>query len=149
MTYLPRAPCFFRPFWQKQGTAVAGTWVWSADALETNFASVTNEAAGIYTNSSAAVSDEYKWSNIFLTKGTYKITIIYKANSNSGVAQVLFGTTSLTTLDMSAAAIAANQLWEITFTLTADTTADMRFKVSAGSGGNSIDFSRFQIEKTG
>ncbi len=152
MSYLPRAPCFFRPFWQKQGTAVQGTWVWGTGAGQTNFASVTGELAGTYYNSSNANSDEYKWANVFLTKGTYKITIIYMQNVARGIGEVLFGTTSLGTRDMYAAAAVYNQLWEITFTLTADTTADLRFRVNgknAASTGYIIHFSRFQIEKTG
>ncbi len=151
MSYLPRVPCFFRPFWQKQGTAVAGTWVWAASASQTNFASLTGEAAGVYYNSTNTNLDEYKWSNIFLTKGTYKITIIQVKDTNKGIAEVLFGTTSIETKDLYAA-IAYNQLWEITFTRTADQTADLRFRVNgknASSSGYSLSFSRFQIEKTG
>lgn len=145
--------CFFRTFWQKQGTAVQGTWAWVADASQTNFASVTGEGAGVYYNGGTHTDlDEYKWSNIFLTKGTYKITIYHMTASNRGISEVLFGATSLGTKDLYSAGDVYNQLWEISFTLTTNTTADMRFRCNgknAASSDHNVDFSRFVLEKTG
>ena len=143
---------FVRPFWQKQGTAVQGTWLWGNHAEETNYASLTGEAAGDYYNSTHTNLDEYKWGNIFLTKGTYKITIIHPQNNASGIAEVLLGTTSLSAKDLYAGVGTYNNLWEITFTLTSDTTADLRFRVNGKNVGSSnyyISFARFFIGKVG
>jgi hypothetical protein len=74
MSYNPNAT--YQRVWQSEGTAVQGTWEWSANANQTNFASIRGEGAGVYLNSTYANLDEYKWSNVFLTKGTYKITIV-------------------------------------------------------------------------
>lgn len=149
--YVPERSGFFRPFWQKQGTAVQGTWLWAGVAGQTNYASVTGEGAGLYHNETAAATlDEYKWSSIFLTKGRYKIIIIQRKNTDVGIAEVLVGTKSLDTKDLYSAVVASNQLWEITFTLTADQTADMRFRVNgknASSSNYHVNFSCFQIEK--
>lgn len=152
MTYLPRITGFFRSFWQKQGTAVQGTWAWGANALQTFFASVMNEGAGSFVNTTNNDLDEYKWSNIFLTKGTYTITIYTIFALNRGIAEILFGTTSLATRDLYNAGFVYNQVWTITFTICADTTADMRFRCNgknAASSDHYVDFSYFNIQKTG
>jgi ribosomal protein S3AE len=69
-----------------------------------------------------------------------------------GILEVLFGTTSIGTVDAYNVDTLYNQIWEITFTLTQDTTADLRFRVNgknvAGTDYYST-FSRFQIDKTG
>ncbi len=143
---------YYREFYQKQGTVVQGTWTWADGASQTDFASITGEVAGIWYNSSFADLDEYKWSNIYLVKGVYKIKMTHMLHINRGIAEILFGTTSLATKDMYAALVAYNQVWEITFTLTSDQTADLRYRVNGKNGsslGHYIDFSRFQIEKTG
>lgn len=143
---------FYREFYQGQGTAVQGTWVWTTNANQTDFASVTGEGAGYFINNTTTNLDEYKWGNIFLTHGTYKITIIGVKAVNRGIHEVLFGNTSLGTKDGYNAATLYNQLWEIPFTVTEDKTADMRFRVNgknAASTGYYAEFSRYHIEKTG
>ena len=144
---------FYREIYQGQGTMVQGTWGWSADALQTDFESAATEGAGKYANSATHNDlDEYKWSSIFLAKGNYKITIIHDKSNNRGIAEVLFGTTSLGTKDYYVAVAVNNQLWEVTFTLTADTTADLRFRVNSKNAAGTdhrVNFSRFQIEKVG
>lgn len=150
MTLEPNAT--FMRFWQNQGTAVAGTWAWFADALQTDYASVTEEGEGSYSNTTSANLDEYKWSNIFLTKGTYKINITWLSWNDQGIAEVLFGTTSLGTQDMYAAVTVYNQVWTITFTLATDQTADMRFRVNGKNDASSdyyVLFSIFELAKTG
>ena len=143
---------FYCPFWQGQGTVVQGTWIWAADANQTDYASVKGEVAGMYYNSSDANLDEYKWSNIFLTKGSYKITIVYSDDPWKGIAEVLFGTTSLNTKDMYNAGIHYNMVWTFNFTLLVDTTADLRFRVNGKTLPSIhyiVAFSHFVIEKTG
>ena len=142
---------YWRPLWQGQGTMVQGTWLWVADALQTDSTSVKGELPGIFYNSTNANLDEYKWSNIYLTKGTYKITIIASKHDEGGLAELLFGTSLLGTKDLYNLTVQLyNQLWETTFTLTSDTTADLRLRVNGSSAtGHLILFSRFVIEKVG
>jgi hypothetical protein len=141
-----------REFFQKQGTVVQGTWAWLADALQTYWGSVTGEAAGYYSNSTNANLDEYKWSSIFLTKGSYKITITSVKKANEGIMEMLFGTTSLGTSDMYALVTVNNQTVTLTFTLTYDQTADLRFRVNGRNASNVTgyyaEFSRMVLEKT-
>lgn len=149
--FVPERSGYFRPFRQGQGIAVAGTWAWSANALQTDFASVTGEAAGSFANVvGVADLDEYKWSSVFLAKGTYKATVTHITSSNRGIAQVLFGTSVLATKDCYSAGAVYNVKWEITFVLTADTTADLRFRVNgknAASTNYYVEFSRLEVEK--
>ncbi len=143
---------YYREFYQKQGTAVQGTWVWGAGAGQTNFASVTGEVPGTYYNSLHNDLDEYKWANIFLTKGSYKITVVYDSAASSGIGEVLLGTVSLGTYDMYTAVLTPNRVWEITFTLISDQTADVRYRCNGKnplSTNHYVSFSRFWIEKTG
>lgn len=142
---------FKRPFWQGQGTAVQGTWSWNVDASQTDYASLTGEGAGTFYNHVPSSNlDEYKWSNIFLTKGSYKITVVGVKDVVEGIMEMLFGTTSLGTNDMYAAVITYNQIVTFTFTLAYDGTQDMRIRVNGKSGTDYYcEFSRFVIEKTG
>lgn len=143
---------YYRNFWQKQGTVVQGTWVWTADASQTNYATITSEAAGVWINSSNANLDEYKWSNIFLSPGDYKLTLYVMKGASWGILEVLFGNTSLGTFDLyNTPATLYNQTTTMNFTISAATTADLRFRVNgknAGSSGYAAAFSRLQIEKT-
>lgn len=143
---------YFRQFWQKQGTVVQGTWAWYTDAFQTDYATVTGEAAGYYLNSSAGNLDEYKWANIFLAPGTYKLTIAHNKGANAGIIEILFGTTSLGTIDTYGSPPTYNLIDTITFTITSPTTADLRYRVNgknASSAGYYIEFARLQLEKTG
>lgn len=151
MAYKTEKVPMYHEFYQNEGTAVQGTWAWAADVGQTDYASVTGEGAGSYLNNTITDADEYKWSNIYLTKGTYKLTIITIKGINGGIAEILFGTTSLGTVDMYGV-LDYNYEVTITFTLQADNTADFRFKVNGknpGSGAYAIRFSRFVLEKTG
>lgn len=144
---------FFRQFWQNQGTAVQGTWSWSAGAGQSDYASVTGEGAGTYMNvATHANNDEYKWSNIFLPAGNYKITLVHLTSNSRGIVELIFGTTSLGTFDSYAAGTAYNVINTITFSVSVATTADFRIKVTGKNASSSdyyIDFSRLQLEKTG
>lgn len=148
MTTMP----YYREFYQGQGTAVAGTWLWGAHVTETDYASVRGEAAGDYYNSLHNDLDEYKWGSVFLPKGTYKFSMRHAKNSASGIAQVLFGTVSLGTKDCYAAVSSYNNVWDITFTLKEPTTADLRFRCNgknAASTDHYVSFSRCFLQKTG
>lgn len=143
---------FFRRFWQYLGTVVQGTWLWTANVNQSDIATLRGEGAGFWDNNSAANNDEYKWSNIYLAAGSYKITIAYVKSSGYGIAELLFGTTSLGTIDMYAAVTTYLNVSTITFTLTGSQTADLRFKVTgknAASTAYIITFSRLELEKTG
>jgi hypothetical protein len=143
---------FFRQFWQGQGIVVSGTWSWAAGAGQTDYSSVRGEGAGFWNNSSHLNLDEYKWSSIFLTVGTYKITMIYQIGSDSPIVELLFGTTSIGTIDEYSAPTAFNQSVTFTFTVTTPTTADLRFRVNGKNASSSnyyARFSRLQLEKTG
>lgn len=143
---------FFRQFWQSQGTAVQGTWHWTAVPSETDYASVTGEAAGCWNNEATHNNlDEYKWANIYLSAGTYKITLIYFKSTNLGICEILYGTTSLGTVDQYAAVASYNLTATFTLTRTSDTTADLRIRCNgknAGSSDNVVLFARIHMEKT-
>lgn len=150
------ASSFWREFWQKQGTSVKGSWSWVANALQTDFSSVTGEAAGIYTNGTGGANlDEYKWASVYLANGTYKVTCIVLVgnggdNAFNGIMEILFGVTSLGTKDLYGATV-GNTVVTFTFTLVAAATADFRFRVNgknASSSGYRVNFSRLFIEKT-
>lgn len=142
----------FRDFIQKQGISVQGTWAWTANASQTMYVSVTSEGAGNYNNTTTNNLDEYKWANVFLPKGNYKITLLYFTGSDGGVAEILFGATSIGTVDMYNNPSTYNLTWSPTFSLASSTTADIRFRANGHNGSSSayrVGFSRFQIEKTG
>lgn len=152
-TYITSAGTgYYRQFWQKQGTAVAGTWAWYVLAGQTDYASVTGEGAGSYRTGTGANNEEYKWASIFLPAGNYKITIVTIKNASCGIMEVLFGTTSLGTSDLYNSSEIYNQVTTITFTITTATTADLRIKASGQNGSATayfVPFSRIQLEKTG
>lgn len=142
---------YFRQFWQHEGTAVAGSWTWAVDASQTDYSSVRGEGAGEWQNNAThADLDEYKWSNIFLVSGTYKITFVHATGTAHGIVEFLFGSTSLGTVDTYHNPAQNNILDTVTFALTAATMADFRFRVNGNNGASSnffIEFSRLYIEK--
>lgn len=151
MTYLFNEP-YFRRFMQNEGTIVSGIWAWQTNASATNYASFRGQGAGYWNNSTAANNDEYKWANLYLGPGLYEIDIIYAKGPDHGIAQFLFGTTSLGTIDEYVNIANYNNSATITFTITTATTADLRFKVNGKNGSStsySIDFQRFELLKIG
>jgi hypothetical protein len=146
-------PFYVRPFWQFQGSAVAGTWAWYGDGKQTDTASVQGQTSGAFINTTAADVDEYAWGSIYLTRGKYKVDVSYSTNfASGGIAEVLFGTRSLGTQDQYATSNNYNQTFTKTFTLVDNTTADMRFRANGkntSSTGYVVDFSRFKLSKTG
>lgn len=143
---------YYRPIWQKQGTAVAGTWDWYLDGNNTDYATITGDSKGRFENLTQNDLDEYKWPNIFLPAGNYKITYVHLTGWNRAKVEFLFGATSLALIDNYTASTVYNVTTTITFTIPTSTTADLRFRSNgknASSGSYVADFSRLQIEKTG
>lgn len=144
---------YFRQFWQKQGTVVQGTWAWSALPSQTDYASVTAEGAGVYDNDATRnQNDEYKWRNIYLTAGSYNITLVWKSSAAGGIAEILHDNNSIGTIDMYRASPIYNQKIEFAFNISSTAKEDIRIRTTsknASSTGYYIDFSRFSIEKTG
>ena len=148
----PAATSYFRQLWQRQGTVVAGTWVWGVTGWQTDYATVTGDTAGVWYNDPPADLDEYKWSDIYLAPGTYTISIITQLVSNRGIVEILFGTTSCGVADLYAVTTVYNVLRTFSLTVSTPTTADIRFRANgknASSTGYYAPFSRIWIEKTG
>lgn len=141
---------YWREFWGVQGTAVSGVWSWGNDAAQTDFSSVTTNSAGVWNT--PTLNGEYKWSNVYLTPGIYNFSFITRTFSGGGIDEVLFGSTSLGTVDTYSAVSVHNVRVDFQLVLNSPTTADVRIKNSgknASSSDHNVDFSRFWIEKTG
>lgn len=144
---------YFRRFFQGEGSIVQGTWVWTTNASETNYASVRAQAAGWWENSSHINLDEYKWSSLYLGPGTYEIDIVYNADPNKGKCEIIFGNTVLATVDMYHAVSATyNNAASTDLVLSTQTTADLRLRCNGKNASSSnyyINFSRLEIFKKG
>lgn len=146
---------FFRRFFQNEGTQVAGTWSWVADVNQTNYSSLRGEGAGYWKNTTVPVpapGDEYSWSNVHLGPGLYEIDIVYVTANNLGIADILFGTTSLGNIDMYSVGTVNNVAAAIQFSVSTATTANIRFFENGKNGasaGFGIVFSRFELFKYG
>lgn len=147
---------YYKKFFQNEGTQVNGAWSWVNNVSQTNYSSLRGEGAGWF-QSSDGIANEYKWSNLHLGPGLYEIDIVYPTGGAlvnfGGIAQVLFGTTSLGQFDeWTLGGFTFNNAVAIQFSVSVATTADLIFKVNGRNGSSlhyRIAFSRFELFKYG
>jgi hypothetical protein len=133
-------------------TVVAGTWVQTNDASQTDYDPLINPAAGYVYNTSSANSDEIHFGSLGLNAGTYKVSVSYVKVNNTGILEVLHGTTSLGTQDTYAAATTYNQVVSFTYSPATYVSGNFRIKLNGKNGSSTayrLYVSRIEIIRTG
>lgn len=132
---------------------VIGGWRQNTDTSQTDFdAELTLAGASGYINNGNTVDDldEIKVPSLALNAGTYNITIGYAKSSNSGIFQLLHGSTSIGTQDFYSAATAYNNVVTFSYTITTRVQQDLRFRVNgknASSSDYAVNIARIEIRK--
>ena len=150
-TYTVPAQPYFRKFFQYEGVAVVGTWIWATDVSQTNYQSLRGDGAGDWQNTTGVINNEYKWNDVYLTPGIYNLTVVYHVTTGGGIAEWMWGSQSLGTYDTYGSET-YNVVNVIQFTVSSTGKNDLRVRSTtknAGSVAYRIWFSRVELEKTG
>lgn len=137
---------------QWEGLVVQGTWTWQADVNVGYFRTIRAEAAGYWRNSTLGVNDEYKYPNMWLTKGTWELELYVVKRSDAGILEVLHGAASWGISDLYSAGLLYDTRLVFSGNLAADTLADFRFRSTTknvASTGYHIPLQRMTLKKIG